>query len=82
MGKFFTASIIFFVTINKLAFGTDTDCEAWLKQYEKSFDLKLVDKIECTRNPGKTVIGTVIVYLYSSKNSFYSWFYFTIRLKL
>ena len=63
MGKFFIVSITFFVTTNMLAFGADLrDCEAWLKQYEKSFDVKLADKIECNKTPGTTIIGTIIVY--------------------
>ena len=55
MGKFYTVSITFFVTINMLAFGEE--CEEWLKRKGKS------DKIKCNKNPGITVIAIIIVYL-------------------
>ena len=61
MSKFFIVSITFFMTINMFAWGTDTDCEAWLKEYEKSYGVKLADKIECNKSPGRSVIGTIIV---------------------
>ena len=58
MGKFYTVSMTFFVTINMLAFGVQCEeCEEWLKRKGKS------DKIKCNKNPGITVITIIICIL-------------------
>ena len=85
MGKFYTVSMTFFVTINMLAFGVQCEeCEEWLKRKGKS------DKIKCNKNPGITVITILIVYLNikyviittTSHNIINFLFYFHIELKL
>ena len=83
MGKFYTDSMTFFVTINMLAFGVQCEeCEEWLKRKGKS------DKIKCNMNPGITVIAIIIVYVKyviittTSHNIINFLFYFHIELKL
>ena len=64
MGRLQSVSIALFIMTNRSAFGSDFDCEGWLKELETSFEIKIADKMKCRETPGITLIRAIILYEY------------------
>ena len=62
MGSLYIVIIALFIMINRLAFGSDFDCEEWLLELDSSFGIKIADKMKCNETPGITLIRAIIVY--------------------